>query len=255
MKKQLFLRISDSIFLSFIGFLISLIIFRNFTPKNYSLIFAFLFSLLIFLFFFKFFGKKQLNKNKAIAFEKDLNEVLNGLCFTDSKEAFSLLSAFANSSERKKGGVYNAKTKTLHLALFSFEGVNKTAIVKAYNKINKNEKVIIYSPFYDDLISPFINLFPQITVIHSHKLYNLMQSLNLLEKAKRVKLESPENKRATFKGFFNKKRAKNYFFFGATFLLLSFIVPLKLYYTVCGVVFLIFSVCCKFFGKEPKPAY
>jgi hypothetical protein len=64
-----------------------------------------------------------------------------------------------------------------------------------------------------------------------------------------------KNKKPSFdiRRLFNKKKAKNYLFFGVTFTLFSFFAPIKLYYLIFGSVFLFFSLIVRLFGKEPSP--
>ena len=51
---------------------------------------------------------------------------------------------------------------------------------------------------------------------------------------------------------FLKSSSRGYFTAGAMLLILSFIVPYKLYYVISGTVLTLFSLFLRFFGKAPS---
>ena len=254
MTKTFILKIFDTLFIAFSAFLIFFVILNYFLDKAYALCLAISFSLVVATFSFKSLTEKNQDKLIKKKHEKDLERVCGSLCFLGTKELNNVFSKLFSDCEKKKGGFYDPESKTLHLYFFKFEGLTKTDIVKAYNKITKNERAIIYTAYCDEKTLDFSHLFGnKIEVVYYEKVYELLKNANLLDEVRRDLNFSLPKKKGSFKGFLNKKRAKKFFAFGAVFLLLSFIVPFKLYYIISGAIFIILSLLSKFFGKNDIP--
>ncbi len=257
MKKFLPVIISDTLFLTFVSFILSFVIFDYLSEKPYSLVFSACFSLLTALLFFKIFTSRAKKKNLAENRREKISSIFYRLCFeTKEKNTLRFIRALQKrgfETERKKGGIYLKKEMVTVFIKFGFDSVNKTDVVKAFNNISENEKAVIVAENFTDEIKNFSRLFGnRIILIDGEKIFNLLDSTGELPPPLEKKLPDSDGKSAKRKigNFLSKKSAKKFLLFGTVFLLTSFLVPLKLYYVISGVVMLIFSAICLLFGKS-----
>ncbi len=257
MKKLLFVAISDTLFLAFIGFILSFILIDYFVYKPYSIILAVCFSLLVGLISFKKLSTRANKTHTANKHSEDLYKVFYQLRF-ESKEKLTsrFIRAFNKNgyeTERKKGGIYLKEKEVMVFIKFGFDPLQKADVVKAFNCITKSEKAVIMAENFTDEIRDFVRLFDgKVLLIDGEKIYKLLKTSDELPKIT-VENEQSSNKKPRFvANFFAKKSAKRFLLFGTTFLLMSFVVPLKLYYVISGTIMLILSAICLLFGKSPE---
>lgn len=253
MTKSFLLKIFDTAFVAFSSFIVFFVILNYFLGYSISIVLSVCFGLITALFAFKAFTEKNREKDAKEKKEKEVERVLGTLCFTPQKDLTALFSKLFINFERKKGGFFDQETLTLFTPIFKFEGLTKTDIVKVYNKISKDEKAVIYTAYCKSETLDFCALFNgKIQVVYYEKVYDELSSAGLIGLIRKDLNFSPAKKRASFRGFINKKHAKKFFAFGVLFLGFSFIVPFKLYYIVSGCLFITLSIVCKFFGKAVK---
>ena len=154
---------------------------------------------------------------------------------------------------KKENGLVINQGKYLLYPLFSFDQILKSDIIRAFNKIEQDEKIIILSNSFSDEIQEFCKKFMgKIILVTGVGVYNLLKKGHALPEIT-FKLSKPK---ITFKEIIKKvlcrKKAKNYFFYGFIFLIFSFFIPFKAYYIISGTLFMIFSVFVYFFTKEAK---
>ena len=132
---------------------------------------------------------------------------------------------------------------------FNFDGLNKSKILKSFNLLSSDEIGVIFSGEVSGDVKNFAQNFAgKIKLISSVEIFELCKKANLFPNND-ICFFVEKEKKWDFSLLLNKKRAKNYFFFGIIFMLYSFIVPIKLYYVLMGSFFLIFSLFVKLFGK------
>ena len=163
MKKVSLPCILDSLFVFFVTFSLSFVIFYTYAPKSVSLSLAITFALLSFLvaysIFYEKYGKHQLEKKEEIL----LNDVINQLSY-NSKETNEVLIEMAFVSlgvdyTKKENGLVINQGKYLLYPLFSFDQILKSDIIRAFNKIEQDEKIIILSNAFSDEIQEFCKKF------------------------------------------------------------------------------------------------
>ncbi len=159
---------------------------------------------------------------------------------------------FDINAEIKNGRLYIKENGVVIFLHFDFDMVKKSEIIKYFNQLNGDDIGIIFSSSFSNEIISFISNFNG-----KLKLYDENDVFSILKKAgiypeNDVCFFREKEKKWDFSLLINKKRAKNYFFFGVIFMLYSFIVPIKIYYIIVGSIFLILSLSLKLFGKNAK---
>lgn len=254
MKIFTFSFFSDLVFCALSSFLLCLVTSSYFLQNPFNLILSICFCLLFTLFAFKCFYYKRTKKRQKEQLQKEQNELCTQLCFYSKPKLLTLFEkAFS-----KKGLLVEKRTTHLILPsenqaiffVFSFDGVKKADVVKAFNKLKENQIAVIYSADFFDEIKNFASRFKgRILLKNSENVYSLLKETALLPQIS-CDIVEEKNKRVTVKNFLQKKNATRYFLFGGLFLLMSFIVPFKIYYVIAGSVLMIFSLILKFFVKE-----
>ena len=247
---------SDLVFSLFSSFLLCLVISSYFLAHPFNLVLSVSVSLLFTLFAFKYFYSKR-SKKKSLEQQKlDIDALTTELCFYSKPKLLTLFEkAFSVKGER-------VEKRTTHLLLpnknqalffiFSFDGVKKADLVKAFNKLKGNENAVIYAPdFFNEIISFASRFKGRIILEKGNAVYSLLKETDLLPKTIGT-LSQEKRKKASVNNFLEKKNSTKYFLFGALFLLLSFIVPFKIYYIVVGSLLMIFSLVLKFFIKDKE---
>ena len=246
--------ISDTLFCTLSIFILLRFVFSTFLSSTLSFIFALTLSLLSSLIFFKLFKKKSgkdfLKKEEV----KKIKEMTIRLSFMKKSSQLTfflrIFKKFNLTAEIKNGRLYIKERGVVIFLHFDFDMVKKSEIIKYFNQLDGDDIGVIFSSSFSTEITSFIANFNG-----KLKLYDEKEVFSILKKAEIF----PENdvcffrekeKKWDFSLLLNKKRAKNYFFFGVIFMLYSFIVPIKLYYIIVGSIFLILSLSLKLFGKN-----
>ena len=252
--KTYFSVISDCIFALFITFVLSFIFLNYFIKRPFSIAFAFILAALFAMIFYRLSHKKYSTAKQLKKDEKQFNEVLSALNFSTPAENNALLikalSKKGYLAEKKKGGVFLTKPPVAIFLFFGFTEVKKADIVKVFNTVNKNCTAYIVSPEFSPEIIDFASRFlGRIKTISAHDYYAFLKDTDTLPTPKIV---FPEEKKglALFSNLLEKRKAKRFLSFGCIFLLMALFLPLKLYYTVTGCAFLLYSLILFLFGKE-----
>lgn len=244
--------ISDIIFYILAWFFLFLILFNYIVKRPYSYILSATFSLAFTLIFIKISNSKKDKKTLSREQEKQYLSAMTELSLkpkVKQKELFNALFIKENYyPTAKKDGIFLTEKNALVFIKFDFEKVNKAYIVKIFNKLDSGEIAEIYSEDYDKEVTDFAKLFKGRIVLKDGKdTFALLEKNGLLpETTLSINAQKPK---ADFSLLLNKKRAKNYLFFGLSFVILSYIVPIKIYYLIFGGIFLALSLVLRFFGK------
>ena len=256
--KRFYLRIaSDAIFYSFLIFTLFFTITSYFILPKASLVLSITLSLITSIFTVKLLIKQDHKKKVRSAEKQEYLDTINTFLFmsTTDKNTFfeKFINNFSLSVEKKKNALYIPDKKTYVFLRLDFEGVNKTDIVRYFNVLSKNQTAVIVSESFSTEIVSFASRFDnKIKLINGEELFWLLKKHNFLPKTSYPATPTIKSKPSPFDTLLNKKRAKNFLLFGLLFLFFGYFVPLKTYYVICGIIFLILSFVCKAFGKDAK---
>ena len=254
--KTKFAHVCDVIFLAicfFVGFFILL---------NYFIgrINAIVLSLWLTLFFTLLSGKKMTAnyRGKALghAQQKECKSVLASLSLMPPKEIANLFfCAFEKDNlypQKKNGGV--ATKDKVYFFKFSFDPITKTDVVKFFNRITNGQTAVICCESFSKEVYDFVLRFNnKVQLMDGKTAYLLLKKHDCLPK-QTAEYSIARQVTKPRLNFTARKNAKKLFVFGVTFCALSFFVPIKLYYIVCGCVLLCLSVLIKLFGHDEKTA-
>lgn len=245
--------ILDTAFYFLTGFILSFIAVNYFLARPASYVLATTFAVIFTLFAVKISLDKKQKKFSSKEKEKIFNAAMTRLNMTSEKTVADLFEKALKKdgfyTEKKKGGVFISEKNTTAFFFFRFDGVSKTDIVKCFNKIGKNQKAEIYSETFSEEVTAFAARFGgKIILTDGRQAFSLLEKHNLLPKEK-IDLDEEEKKRFDLTRLLDKKRAKSYLAFGLLFTLLSYFAPIKGYYLVFGVSFLILALILRLFGK------
>ncbi len=253
MKVLSFSFFSDLIFVFVASFLLSQVFANYFLTYPLSLVLSTCFGLLCVLVAFKVFytkKSKRINEQK----NKELRDnILNQLCFYTKPALLSLFEkaykATDNEVVKYTTHLFLPNKNQLIFLHFNFDGIVKADVVKAFNKLKKGQTALLIAQSFSDEVSTFASRFnDRINLLSEEETFSLLNESGLVPEIK-CALKPEKKKRATIKNFFLKSNSKRYFWFGCLFLLLSFIVPFKLYYVIVGSALLILSLITKFIVK------
>lgn len=250
--------IIDGTVTAIFGFVFYFITISYFAPMPFSIIMAISLTIMSILLIVKI----DLNKHKKLRQEHqkkfEAEEVLTKLDFMSKTELYTLFSKVFEKQnikfEKRKNYLYLPEEKKGIFFSFGFENKSKAEIVKAYNLIDSQDKAEIYSSDFPKDIKDFASRFGgKISLISGIQIYEMLKEVDLLPEKENFLFPIKEPKKER-KVFFTKKRAKSFLSFGTIFLLMSYFVPIKLYYVICGGIMLFIGLFCLFFGK-PQQAY
>ena len=248
--------ISDTVFCSLAVNIVLRFVFSLFLNSTLSLILSVTISLILGLMFFKIFKKKSGKNNLKKEEERQLKETLIRLSFMKKSNQLKLFERAFNKLNVKteiiNGRIRLPQFGAVIFLRFDFDCIKKSEFIKFCNLLNGDEIGVIFSADFSSEIKEFsLNFDGKIKLFSGREVYNLLKKASTLPEHE-VYFFKEREKKWDFSLLFNKKRAKNYFFFGVIFMLYSFIVPIKIYYVIVGSLFLIFSLTVKLFGREEK---
>ena len=251
--KTFFSLISDCFFTLVLTFIISFIILNYLIERPFSIAFSFILASLVTMLFFKIsHGKynKMLSQNLE---QKEYENALFSLNFSTPIQNNLLLIKALNkkgyASERKKGGVFLPSHKVAVFLFFSFTDVTKAQVVKVFNSIPSDYTAYIVAPTFSEDVTSFICRFDgKIKQRNGKEFYAFLKDADCQIK-ERVTFKKEKKGLSLFKTLLEKRKAKRFLSFGLILLLMTFIVPFKIYYTVCGCIFLIYALILHLFGK------
>lgn len=255
MKRLTIPLIADTIFFTFCAFLFLFILFNYALPKPFSIILASTGSLicgnLAYLLLQNKNQTSKKNKKQLLEYEK----VLTRLNFMTHQEVLAfMLKVF--SKEYSNCKIYNnflllEEQNKIVLFKFGYLLVGKADVVKAYNKLPKGYTAEIYADKFDLPVKEFASLFNgKVILKDGNTLFELLSKHQIFPEKQ---IPDLKNKKPIFSlntNLLNYKKRKAYFLFGLIFYLLSFISPIKWYYTFCAFIWLALAIVCLFFGKK-----
>ena len=254
MKNFSFTALADAVFSAFLTFILSFVLFNYFTVRPYSMILAVCVALFFALVFYKLFSSKRLGRKIKEGEHASYEKVMTALCFTSKTAVLSLfeksLKAAGKEVTKRRNALAETKENLVHVPVFSFEDVTKTDIVKAFNLLNKTERAVIYAENYTAGVKSFAERFNGRIILKNGKdAYKLLKNGDNLSEIAVPDLNVSRKYPSGIKTLFNSKKAKKYAILGLVFLAMSYFVPIKTYYVICGSVFLVFALLTKLFGR------
>ncbi len=256
MNKRNIKLIIDAAFLSAVTFFVLFVAFYYFLPRLIAITLAVTFTLILTLLGVTLNVRKYKTKKETAKKNESINELVNRLAFYNRAEVLSLFyKAFKDDGEvvqKKNGFLYLPVKKQGVFFELGFDGLSKSAVVKAVNKLSPTDCAIIYSSFCQEDIKAFAKRFDgRVKVLGGNDVYERLKNpCDLLKSTPRICKET-QLKKTTVADFLDRKKAKRFLALGLLFLLFSFFVPIKIYYIVCGCVLSVFSLFVLIFVK-PK---
>ncbi|MBR5388693.1 MAG: hypothetical protein IK147_04460 [Clostridia bacterium] len=248
----------DICFTFFVSFTLVSAVLSGVLPKPFSIIVRLSLATGITTVVTVYLKKARLKKYEKSKEEEKRLAVAEKLNCSSVKENTDLFfKAFSNLGENPEkiaGGILLPAKKTAVFIRFSFFTPEKKDVFRFANKKDAENIVLFCEKFSDEVIAFAMRFKEKIVLKDLYDAFELLSSADVLPDT--VISESfYKNKKPSFdiRRLFNKKKAKNYLFFGVTFTLFSFFAPIKLYYLIFGSVFLFFSLIVRLFGKEPSP--
>ncbi len=245
----------DLIFCTICSLFLLLILFSSFIPYPLNIIWSGLVCIFLSIIYFNLFRKKQ----KEIFLKKeDENKLEDMLCFFDfspdekTMDFFEKLFISLGYKTEKKGNVLYFKDKAIAVLIkLGFNNVDKADVVRFYNNLRKNDLGYVVSETFSADIKDFILRFNgRLISADAISLYHFLKEKNALPQNIYNFNNKEKKKLKLFSNLLNKKKAKNFFFFGLIFLFTSAFLPIKTYYVIFGFVFLSFSLFLRLFGKN-----
>ena len=250
-----FFTILDSAFTDFLSFITSFLILNFYVERPYSIIFGACISIPIFLIALdkmkKNSAEKSLDKEKA----KAVNDMCNSLCLLDNFRKLELFERAINrrglKTLKKKGGIFVEERSSAVFAIFSFDGITKTDVVRVFNSISSKDKAYIFGQSASKDLLDFIDRFDgRIEFIDGKKTYDFLCESNCLPKQAPISKNKSKVAINFFTRLFSRKNSKKFLWFGFLFLFMSAFVIIKFYYICCACIFLTLSLFCRLFGNE-----
>lgn len=246
----------DTLFYTFITFLLCLILLCSFFPLKYSLVFSLVFAILIMLISIKSLTKKNSNLKLKNKDERKMEQLCYSLCIMKEKEKYDFLFDLLNSvgvlAEKKYGGAFIKKANSVIYIFYDFAPLTKSQIVKVFNLLPKTANAFILSNDFDKDVMEFANRFDgRIKLVDKKNFYVYLKEKDFYPPEV---MPLPKEKKANLKYIVNlldKRKAKHFFLFGLVFIGMSYFAPIKLYYLISGSLFLIYAVILRAFGKNP----
>lgn len=247
--------LTDTAFISFVTFLLSLALLNNFLEREFALTFTSCICALTAVFSFKKLSSKskKLRLDRAQKQERDLAiSQLNLYTLQEQTKLFEkLLEKLGYKVENKRGVLKLPDKNVAIFCKFGFDYLTKTDIVKIFNSINAKESAYILCEKVLPDIKEFANRFDdRIKTVDVNEIYKALSDNELLPKTKFSFTQKKTKFSVVIKSLFEKKKAKTHFYLGLTFLLTSYIVPIKIYYVIFGCIFLTISLICFLYGRE-----
>lgn len=257
MKKFSLSVATDTLFLAFTAFFISLVIFNYFTPYPLNIVFSGTVALFSALLGVKFLLARRGKKIFSARENAEYADFVTKVNFMREAEIIALSEKAAKKNgviaEKKKDRLYIPERGLNVFFKFGFEELKKADVVRFFNAVNREEKTIIVTESFSGEIAAFAERFGEkITLSDGKEFYSRLKEADCLPREEcEIPLTAPK-KRYSANNLINKKRAKNYLVFGLLFLGMSYFSPIKLYYVICGSIMLLLSIIVRLFGRDDK---
>lgn len=257
MKVLTFSLVSDWIFSAITAFLLSFIVLYYFVPRAFSFIYAALFACLFLLLVIKLTLKRREKTTLRKKDEKFFREVFAALELLEDDETLGFFTAVFQkngiAAEKEKDCLFLPEKKERTFFRLSFVPITKTDVVRAFNRINKDETAVIYcEPVFPEVAAFAARFGGKVLLKTKKEIFPAIKESGIFPPVKfRLKEEKqPVSKK--LRALLNKKKAKTFFSFGLAFLILSVFAPFKIYYVICCGVSLVYSLVLRFFGSETE---
>lgn len=247
--------ISDTIFFTFLTFIVGFILLNYYIPTPYSIVIPLFICIPFAMLYYNKLKNKDCNKKLKGKEQKEKQTMIFNLNLLSLSQTLLLFEkALKNRNvfyEKKRNCLVIKEQKIALFFCFSFDPITKTEIVKIFNSPNRQDVSYIFSDNFSTEILSFINRFNgKIVAVDGIKTYNFLKSTNCLPKTDFSLSEEKKKAKFCFNAFFDAKKAKRFFTFGLIFLAMSFFVTLKIYYLICGTLMIIFAILCKLFAPS-----
>lgn len=247
--------IIDALFTAFVSFILSFVAFYYFLERRLAITCAATFAALMTLIAFKKLLDKREKIKLSAAKKKERDAAISQLNLYTTTEKNDLFErALKNAgyeTVRKRGGLLLKDKGVYIFPLFSFDGVSKTEIVKVFNSIGREDVAYIISAKFSVGVKEFADRFDgRIITCDFDEAFIFLCENDALPRQKFQLKEKAPLKLSALKNILQKRKAKNYLLFGLGFLFMSYFVVTKIYYVVCGSIFLFLALFCRLFGKE-----
>ena len=257
MKKLYFKTIFNTLLTFVISTFFSFAILNYFVYRTNALTLAITLSLLISIISFRLMltkGKKQISESRH---SEHVLSVMTELCFYSVEKVKNLFfKAYANlglSPEKKTQGIFLPASSQMVFCSFDFDGLTKSDIVKAYNRLTKNQTALILSYSYSNEVKNFSSRFNgQIELLDQNQIYDILEKGNCVPSVTTTVNTMYSVKKVRISDFLDKKKAKKFLALGLLVLAFSFFVPLKAYYLISGSLLVILSVGVILFTPSPS---
>lgn len=254
MKKISLSAFGDYLFYFVAAFFLSIIFFNYFLYYPLNIIAAGCFACLTVLLYAKIKSvrgeKNALSENER----KEYEDFILCLNIFSKEKVLSLAASIAKNrgytAKRKFGSLYFEKQKLFVFFRFGFKKTEKADVLKILRKTGKNAETIIVAENTEEEVKTFAaRLNEKIRFTDGKEFFHAAKEDNLLPKSD-FYIAPEKKKKGSFRLLTDKKRAKNYLVFGSVFVILSYFVPIKIYYLVTGAVMLALAVFVKIAGKK-----
>ncbi len=247
--------ILDSLFSGFICFFVCFLLLSYFFARTQAIVVSLIFCALVIAIALKRLSAKNALLKLKKTQEKQKQACISALNMCTQSQVLGVFSKaiekLGKNAKSKNGALFIDEKSVVLFFKFSFDGITKTDVVRAFNALPKNYTAYIFASEFSSELLSFIDRFDKkIVAVDGVKTYKFLSKTDCIPQSelnfKSEKLTFTKAKLNLIK----RKNAKRYFSFGVTFLFMSLFVPLKLYYVICGCLFLTFSLLCRLYGKS-----
>lgn len=244
----------DSLSATVIIFITIFFILRRYIKSAIFLIFCCIFaSLLSFIAIFYCFLKKYKLNNLSFKESRHLENCLNSLKFSSSKTSINFFEKLLNI-KYISSCFYENETSLFFINIK--QSLSSNDFFEAIDKSYEYQKNLIFiCEKYDDDFKNLLNSSKlDFKIFTFSQVYEIMKNKKLFPKEfENISFQTKlKNKFNTFTSTISKKHFKNYLFSGLSLLALSFFIPYSFYYSIVGLILLIFSILC-LFKRNEKP--
>ncbi len=251
------LAILDSAFSAFISFVLAFFIINFYVERPFSIIFAISLAVPIYIIAFERIKKSNLSKSTANKRKKAIENMTYSLCLLEKAKLLELFEKAINSLDvktlKKKHSIFIEDKNCAIFPIFSFDGITKTDVVKVFNAISAKQKAYILGEKITDDVKNFMDRFNmKVEFIDGEKTYDFLEKTGCLPRENFYFSPNNSNKFTFFKRLIRKKHSNKFLIFGLSLILTSWFVPIKMYYVICGCIFLMLSLICRLYGQEKE---
>lgn len=249
--------IFDTLFFSFCAYLLFFSLFNYALPRNASIILAITFCAVAGVLSFKILINKDKIKRKTKVEKQRFEEVITQFHFMENAEVLAFMKKVFDKAnllcEVVNGHLHFEKEKRIAIFKFGFRPVGKADVVRAFNRLKKGYQVELYASEFDNETKRFASLFNGDVVLKdANYLFSLLSAYDIFPEIKVVLKKEKLKLKDIKENLLDKSKRKTYLGFGITFLLLSYISPIRWYYVVSASIMLTMCLICILFGKS-KP--